>query len=93
MLNQVEIQSRLPGIPGWELRDGKLFREFVFEDFRRAFGFMTECALAAEKLDHHPDWKNIYNRVWVELNSHDVGGITERDFRLATIMNQIAVRT
>lgn len=93
MLSQTEVLSRLGSLANWQLREGKLFREFEFKDFRRAFGFMTECALAAEKMDHHPDWKNVYNRVTVELHSHDVGGITERDFKLATIMNEISVRT
>lgn len=93
MLSQTEITSRLVNLTEWQLRHGKLFREFVFKDFSQAFGFMTRCALAAEKMDHHPDWSNVYNRVSVELNSHDVGGITERDFKLATIMSEIAVRT
>lgn len=75
---------------GWEIRDGKLHREFVFTDFSAAFGFMSRAALAAEKMDHHPDWSNTWNKVIVDLSSHDVGGLTDRDERLARRMNELA---
>jgi len=89
-LTEDEIKRKLADTPGWIVRDGKLFREFKFPDFRKAFGFMTQCALAAEKMDHHPDWSNVYNRVSVELMTHDAGGITEKDFALAATMSHIA---
>jgi 4a-hydroxytetrahydrobiopterin dehydratase len=84
------IAARLAELPGWELRDGKLHRQFKFENFVEAFGFMTRVALKAEAMNHHPDWSNAWNRVDVELVTHDAGGITERDFTLATAMNKLA---
>ena len=74
---------------GWQLVDGKLQRTFVFTDFVAAFGFMTRVALLAEKMDHHPEWFNVYNRVRVELTTHDVGGISTRDFELAAAMDAV----
>ena len=70
-------------LPGWRLREGRLHRELVFADFAEAFGFMTRVALAAEKLDHPPDWQNVWNRVVIDLSTHDSGGITQRDLELA----------
>lgn len=74
---------------GWELRDGKLRRELTFTDFAEAFAFMTRVALVAERLDHHPDWSNSWNRVTIELVSHDKGGVTGRDRRMAEIINGV----
>lgn len=68
---------------GWDLVEGRLHRELAFGDFAEAFAFMTRVALAAEKLDHHPDWSNSWNRVVIDLVSHDAGGITDRDRALA----------
>lgn len=82
-LTDDEITTRLPQHPGWEYCDGALHRKFQFPDFVRAFAFMTEVALHAEKLDHHPDWSNVYNRVTMALSTHDAGGVTELDFTLA----------
>jgi 4a-hydroxytetrahydrobiopterin dehydratase len=82
-LSDEEIRGRLSGLPGWEVRDGKLHREFRFASFVEAFGFMTSVALVAESRNHHPDWSNVYDRVVVDLVTHDAGGITERDFELA----------
>jgi 4a-hydroxytetrahydrobiopterin dehydratase len=76
--------------PGWEVVDGKLHREFSFGDFVEAFGFMSRCALVAEKMDHHPEWSNVWNRVTVDLVTHDAGGITDRDVTLAARMNELA---
>lgn len=77
--------------PGWELIEGpKLRREFHFADFVEAFGFMTRCAIEAQQMDHHPNWSNVYSTVTVELWSHDVGGITDRDRTLAATMNRLA---
>lgn len=79
-------------VPGWrpvETRDA-ITRTFIFADFNEAFGFMTRAALAAEKMDHHPEWANVYKTVTVVLTSHDAGGVTERDIRLAEAMDRIA---
>jgi 4a-hydroxytetrahydrobiopterin dehydratase len=79
------VRSRLTGadLSGWELRDGALHRELTFSDFPEAFGFMTRVALAAEKLDHHPDWSNSWNRVTIAITSHAAGGVTETCLELA----------
>jgi 4a-hydroxytetrahydrobiopterin dehydratase len=89
-LSDAEISARLAALPGWSLAGGKLRREFVFRDFSEAFGFMARAALAAEKLDHHPDWSNVWNRVVVDLSTHDAGGITVLDFDLGEEMNRLA---
>jgi len=79
--------AALSALPGWEAaRDGKAtFKSFRFKDFNAAFGFMTRVALAAEKLDHHPEWFNVYSRVDVTLTTHDAGGVTELDVKLAKV--------
>jgi 4a-hydroxytetrahydrobiopterin dehydratase len=82
-LDPADIARRLAGLPGWELADGKLHRGFVFPDFAEAWGFMTAVAAEAERLGHHPDWSNVYNRVIIDLVTHDAGGITALDFELA----------
>lgn len=89
-LSEAEVSAGLARIPGWTLQAGKLHREFLFKDFSTAFGFMTRAALAAEQLNHHPEWFNVWNKVVVDLNTHDAGGITQRDFELATKMNDFA---
>ncbi len=73
----------------WELRDGKLHKDFHFAHFIDAFGFMTQVAMHAEKLNHHPEWRNAYNRVEIDLTTHEVGGISALDFELAEIIEQI----
>lgn len=75
---------------GWVVVDGHLHKSFRFDDFVAAFGFMTSVALVAEKMDHHPNWSNAYNEVVIDLWSHDVGGITERDHQLAERIDAIA---
>lgn len=85
-----EIESRLADLPGWQLTAGKLHRTFRFEDFVRAFGFMSQVAILAEKMDHHPEWSNVYDRVEVDLTTHDAGGLTVLDFELAAHMNRLA---
>ena len=77
-----EIEARLRDQPGWAVVDGALHREVEFADFREAFGFMAMVALAAEKLDHHPDWSNSWNKVVIDVSSHAAGGITDRCFQL-----------
>lgn len=86
-LTDQEVKAKLAELPGWTVVNGKLHREFKFENFVAAFGFMTRLALIAEKQDHHPDWSNGYNRVVIDLHTHDAGGITEFDFRLAAAAN------
>ena len=82
-LEDREIQEKLTTLPDWELREGKLHREIDFDDFVSAFGFMTSVALLAERMDHHPEWLNVYGKVVIDLSTHDVGGISEKDFQLA----------
>lgn len=84
------IKDRLRELPGWSLQDGKLTREFHFANFVDAFGFMTRAALVAEKSDHHPEWSNVYNKVNVQLTTHDCDGISEKDFALASTMDELA---
>lgn len=84
----------LNGAPGgdWGILDGKLHREYRFADFVEAFGFMSQIALHAERLNHHPEWFNVYSTVRVDLTTHDAGGISVKDFELATIMDKLAWR-
>ena len=89
-LSETEITAALAGLPGWEIRDGKLHREFRFPSFARAFGFMSSAALVAEAMNHHPEWKNVYDRVVVDLTTHDAEGLTSLDLELATRMNELA---
>jgi 4a-hydroxytetrahydrobiopterin dehydratase len=89
-LSDDAILAGLDDLDGWSLADEKLHREFRFRNFVTAFGFMTSAAIEAEKMDHHPEWFNVYNKVVVQLTTHDAGGITELDFQLAKIMNQLA---
>ncbi len=91
-LTPSEIEAALASLPGWSLTDGKLHRELRFPDFMRAFAFMAEAALHAEKLDHHPEWSNVYGRVVVDLVTHDAKGVTELDLELARRMNRIVER-
>ena len=85
-----EVEDLLAKSPQWRLRGGKLHREIEFADFNQAFGFMARVALHAEKLGHHPDWTNVWNRVSIELSTHDAGGITAKDFELAALIDQAA---
>jgi 4a-hydroxytetrahydrobiopterin dehydratase len=85
----------LAKLVGWTEVDGRdaIRRKFSFKNFSEAFGFMTRAALVAEKLDHHPEWLNVYNTVEVTLATHDAGGVTERDVKLAQEMNELAHRS
>ena len=85
-----EVAERFQGAPGWLIENAKLRREFVFTDFVAAFGFMSSVALLAEKQDHHPEWSNVYNKVTIELTTHDAGGITAKDFVLAAAIDRVA---
>ena len=92
-LATAEVAERLSSLPGWTFSGDALRRDFEFADFSEAFGFMTRVALAAEKLDHHPDWSNVWSRVSVALRTHDAGGVTELDFRLADVMQRLMKST
>jgi 4a-hydroxytetrahydrobiopterin dehydratase len=89
-LSESELARALEGLPGWQLADGKLAREFSFRDFNAAFGFMARVALVAEQMNHHPEWSNVWNRVRVALVTHDAGGLTSLDLELARRMSAIA---
>ena len=77
---------------GWNVEDGKLTKTFIFKDFIEAFGFMTQIALSAEKMNHHPEWHNVYSRVSVQLVTHSESAITDLDIALAEKMEQTANR-
>ncbi|MFI5399926.1 MAG: 4a-hydroxytetrahydrobiopterin dehydratase [SAR324 cluster bacterium] len=89
-LSAAEIQAALAGLPGWQFHEGRLRREFRFADFSTAFAFMTRVALLAERLNHHPDWSNVYQRVTIELHTHDAGGVTGRDVEMARRIGELA---
>jgi 4a-hydroxytetrahydrobiopterin dehydratase len=89
-LNEQELQHALDSLPRWSVQNGKLHREYKFPDFIHAFGFMATAALAIEKMNHHPEWFNVWNRVEVDLVTHDAGGITARDAELARVLDAIA---
>jgi 4a-hydroxytetrahydrobiopterin dehydratase len=82
-LDSGQIREALADLPAWSHQNGRLVRELEFPDFIRAFGFMSSVALIAQSMDHHPDWTNVYNRLHIELHTHDAGGITVRDLELA----------
>ena len=83
------IRSALRKLSGWKVLHGKLHREFKFADFIHAFGFMTSAAIAAEAMGHHPEWLNVYDRLTVDLATHDVGGISAKDVKLAGKLNAL----
>jgi 4a-hydroxytetrahydrobiopterin dehydratase len=82
-LSDAEIDTALGALPRWRVEDGRLAREFEFDDFVQAFSFMTAVALAAESMNHHPDWTNVYNTVRIRLSTHDLGGLSTWDVELA----------
>ena len=91
---KIGAEAALAQLPGWSAAEGRdaITKTFRFKDFNAAFGFMTRAALAAEKLDHHPEWFNVYNRVEVLLATHDADGVTELDVTLAKIMDEAAAQ-
>lgn len=89
-LDADEIDRRLGAVPGWAVVAGKLHREYRFADFVEAFAFMAAAALVAERMNHHPEWFNVWNTVRVDLTTHDAGGITANDFELAQAMDRAA---
>ena len=88
-LTEKEVSAELRKLNGWRVVNGNLHRVFEFKDFSAAFGFMSRAALAAEKMDHHPDWSNSWNKVTVDLSTHSAGGLTKNDFELAGKMQEI----
>lgn len=91
-LTEADIHVALAELPGWSVQDGKLHREYKFSDFTLAFGFMAASATVIEKLNHHPEWSNVYNAVVVDLTTHDAGGITSKDVELAAKLENLAKR-
>jgi 4a-hydroxytetrahydrobiopterin dehydratase len=91
-LTDTERASALATLEGWSLVEGRdaIAKTFVFKDFNAAFGFMTRCAMVAEKMDHHPEWSNVYRKVTVTLTTHDAGGLTQKDVALAQAMDGFA---
>lgn len=90
-LSQDEIGTKLKSLSGWKINgQGNLEKELKRETFTDAFALMTRIAFEAEKLDHHPDWKNSYNRIQIELTTHDAGGLTEKDFELAKRIDTVS---
>lgn len=89
-LSEEEIQQEIGKLNGWKLVDGKVNKTFEFNDFVQAFGFMTRVAMEAEKMNHHPEWFNVYNRVRIDLVTHDVSGISNYDIKLAKTIDNIA---
>ena len=90
-LNETERAEALDGLPDWDYDEARdaITRQLVFADFVEAFGFMTQVALMAEKADHHPEWKNVYNRVEILLTTHDAGGLSPRDIEMAEAIDAL----
>jgi 4a-hydroxytetrahydrobiopterin dehydratase len=92
-LTENVLGQNLASLDGWQLNPDKtaISRSFRFRDFNAAFGFMSQVALMAERLDHHPDWSNVYNRVDITLTTHDAGGLSEKDMVMARFINDLAM--
>ena len=88
-LSDQEIERQIKGLEGWNLVNGKLNRSFEFSNFVGAFGFMTKVALEAEKLNHHPEWRNVYNKIDIDLVTHDIDGISNYDIKLAGSISRL----
>lgn len=96
LLTANDLADALRKLPQWQhdaAGGGSITREFAFANFVEAFGFMARVALLAEAQDHHPDWRNVYRRVWITLNTHDAGGLTLRDVRLAQAIDALLAGT
>jgi 4a-hydroxytetrahydrobiopterin dehydratase len=89
-LSEKEVQEEVSKLSGWKVVGGKVNKTFEFGDFVQAFGFMTRVAMEAEKMNHHPEWFNVYNRVRIDLMTHDVDGISNYDIKLAKTIDRIA---
>ena len=88
-LSEEEIKKEVSNLTEWNLVEGKLHREYTFASFNEAFGFMTRAAMEIEKMNHHPEWFNVYNRISVDLKTHDMDGITQNDIKLAKILESL----
>ncbi|MDC8004120.1 4a-hydroxytetrahydrobiopterin dehydratase [Aureisphaera galaxeae] len=89
LLTELQIRSKLQEIEGWLYEDNALHTTFEFDNFKEAFSAMTRIAFEAERLNHHPDWSNVYNKLQISLSTHDAGGVTDNDFELAQIINDL----
>ena len=88
-LSDADVRARAAALPGWEFRDNALHRELQFRDFVEAFMLMTSVALMAERMGHHPDWSNVYNRLTIRLSTHDVGGVSDNDLTMAAAISEL----
>jgi 4a-hydroxytetrahydrobiopterin dehydratase len=88
-LSDEQIKAELVNLNGWSVKGGKLHKDFVFANFVDAFGFMTKASMHIERMNHHPEWFNVYNRLSVDLTTHDAGGITKNDIDLAKTLNSL----
>jgi len=88
-LSSESIDFELKNLKGWTVVNNKMHKEFEFDDFNQAFGFMTRAAMHIEKMNHHPEWFNVYNKIIVDLTTHDAGGITQNDINLAKILDSL----
>ena len=91
-LTDTALAAAVDSLPGWTVRDEKLHREYEFPDFVHAFGIMATAAIAIEAMEHHPEWSNVWNRVVIDLTTHDAGGITAKDILLAGKLEELAKR-
>ena len=89
VLSEEEVMNATSGMAGWEVVNGKLHKEYLFDTFNAAFGFMTRAAMEIEKANHHPEWFNVYNRLTIDLTTHDAGGITSNDINLARVLDSL----
>ncbi len=87
--DEVGLSDHLSSLPGWSFSNQGIEKSFTFKDFIQAWGFMSQIAILAEKLNHHPEWSNVYNRVSIRLSTHDAGGVTDLDLRLAQQIEEI----
>ena len=89
-LTDAQIAEHMKGLPSWEQAGDRIKKTFRFKDFVEAFGWMSSAALVAERMNHHPEWRNVWATVEVELSTHDAGGLTELDMKLAAAMDSLA---
>ena len=89
-LSPEEVSTQLGSLPGWQVFDNAIGKDFTFADFSEAFAFLTRIALLSEKMNHHADWSGVYNKVTIRLSTHDAGGVTEKDFRMAAEIERYA---
>ena len=88
-MTSAQIEAELKNLQGWELKNDKLHRELKFKNFVQAWGFMTQVAILAQEMDHHPEWFNVYSRVTIDLTTHEAKGISSRDFELAQKIDKV----